>query len=114
MYDTFAISVSGELLTEIYLQNRTSFEVQQAGGAQATVTAVEVLGVEVQDSPQSPRGLNLKAHWTAAGTVSHWGHVHTRQNRYRAEVLVEPIEGAWKITGLELLEEERIDPARVP
>jgi hypothetical protein len=46
--------------------------------------------------------------------VGHWGHIHTRQNRYEAVVTIEPVEGAWRITGLELLEEERIDPYAQP
>jgi hypothetical protein len=38
-----------------------------------------------------------------------------RQNQYTANITAEPVEGAWRITGLELLEEKRIDPyARGP
>jgi len=33
-----------------------------------------------------------------------------RKNRYEANIIVEPMEEVWKITGLELLEEKRIDP----
>jgi hypothetical protein len=33
-----------------------------------------------------------------------------RKNRYEANITVEPVEDVWKITGLELLEEKRIDP----
>ena len=43
------------------------------------------------------------------GSVGHWGHIHIRKNEYEANVTVEPVQGAWKITGLELLEEKRID-----
>jgi hypothetical protein len=44
------------------------------------------------------------------GNVGHWGHIHTRQNQYEADITVEPVAGVWKITDLELLEEKRIDP----
>jgi hypothetical protein len=44
------------------------------------------------------------------GTVGHWGHIHTRKNQYEAKITVESVEGVWKLTGLELLEEKRIDP----
>jgi hypothetical protein len=54
------------------------------------------------------------AKWTAMGTVGHWGHTHTRKNRYEANITVEPVDGAWKITDLELLEEKRIDPYAKP
>ncbi|MDH4008078.1 MAG: hypothetical protein OEU35_08450, partial [Desulfuromonadales bacterium] len=51
-----------------------------------------------------------KAQWTALGQVGHWGHIHTRQNRYDAIVTIKPVDEAWKIIDLELLEETRIDP----
>ncbi len=45
------------------------------------------------------------------GTVGHWGHVHTRQNLYDAIVTIAAVDGAWKITDLEVIEENRIDPS---
>jgi hypothetical protein len=41
--------------------------------------------------------------------VGHWGHIHIRKNQYEANIIVEPVKGVWKITGLELLEEKRVD-----
>ena len=38
------------------------------------------------------------------GTVGHWGHIHTRLNRYDALISLTPVDGSWKITGLELLD----------
>jgi hypothetical protein len=57
----------------------------------------------------NPIGLLFHAKWTATGSVGHWGHIHIRQNQYEANIRVEPVEGAWKIIELELLEEKRID-----
>ena len=48
------------------------------------------------------------------GSVGHWGHIHFRENQYEANISVEPVDGAWKISGLELLEEKRIDPYGKP
>ena len=109
VYDKLAISVSGDLLTEIYLQNRKSFEVQQAGGAQAKVKEIDVSNVSVEQL-KDRFGLAFTTTWTALGTVGHWGHIHTRQNQYDAIITVEPVDGSWKITNLDLLEEKRIDP----
>jgi hypothetical protein len=114
VYDKLAVSASGDLLADIYLQNRQSFKVKRAGGAQAKVEEVEILDVAVHPNAESSRALDLRSIWTATGTVGHWGHIHTRQNRYEAVVTIEPVEGAWRITGLELLEEERIDPYAQP
>ncbi|RLA05885.1 MAG: hypothetical protein DRQ59_15660 [Gammaproteobacteria bacterium] len=108
VYDKLAVTVAGDLLTDIYLQNRRSFAVKQAGGAQAKIQAVEILEVRPE---RSGGGYLFDATWTAAGSVGHWGHVHFRTNHYHALVTVEPEDGAWKITGMDVLDESRIDPA---
>jgi hypothetical protein len=114
VYDRLATSVSGDLLSEIYLQNRKSLVVTQAGGARARVKEVEILDVDVEHLDDRPLGLLFRATWTAMGSVGHWGHIHIRKNQYKADITVEPVDGAWKITGLELLEEKRIDSYAKP
>ncbi len=114
VYDRLATSVSGNLLSEIYLQNRKSLVVTQAGGARARVKEVEILEVDVNQLDDRPLGRLFHARWTATGTVGHWGHIHMRKNQYEANISVEPVGGAWKITDLELLEEKRIDPYANP
>ena len=114
VYDRLATSVSGDLLSEIYLQNRKSLVVTQAGGARARVKEVEILEVDVNRLDDCPLGRLFHARWTATGTVGHWGHIHMRKNQYEANISVEPVGGAWKITDLELLEEKRIDPYANP
>jgi hypothetical protein len=110
VYDKLAICVSGDLLADLYLEQRKSLVVEQAGGAQAKVEQVAIEDVAVSDSTKHAGALDLKARWTALGQVGHWGHIHTRQNRYDAIVTIKPVNGAWKIIDLELLEETRIDP----
>ena len=114
VYDRLATSVSGDLLSEIYLQNRKSLVVTQAGGARARVKEVEILNVDVNHLDHRPLGLLFRTQWTAMGSVGHWGHIHIRKNQYEANITVEPVDGAWKITGLELLEEKRIDSYAKP
>ena len=114
VYDRLATSVSGDLLSEIYLQNRKSMVVAQAGGARARVKEVKILDVDVSQLDDRPLGLMFQAKWTAMGTVGHWGHIHNRKNQYEANIGVEPFAGAWKITNLELLEEKRVDPYANP
>ena len=75
---------------------------------------VEILDVNVANLDDSPLGLLFHAKWTAMGSVGHWGHINTRKNQYEANISVKPVDGAWKITDLELLEEKRIDPYANP
>jgi hypothetical protein len=109
VYDKLALSVDGELLADIYLQNRKSFAVQKAGGAQARVKDVQILNASAERVDGDGLTYQIKGNWTATGTVGHWGHIHTRQNLYDAVLKVEAVDGKWKITALELLEEKRVE-----
>jgi hypothetical protein len=111
VYDKLAISVSGELLADVYLENRRSFAVQAAGGAQAKVKEINIRNASAERLDDLALGYALRGQWTAMGTVGHWGHVHTRQNFYDAIVTIEAVAGTWKITALEVIEENRIDPS---
>ena len=111
VYDKLAVSVTGDLLADVYLENRKSFAVQAAGGAQAKVKEVDIRSASAERVDGGPLAYALRGQWTAMGTVGHWGHVHTRQNLYDAIVTIEAVDGSWKITDLEVIEENRIDPS---
>lgn len=110
VYDKLALTVSGNLLADIYLQSRQSLAVQQAGGAQAKVQELEIREATATRRDEGDFGYDVRAQWTALGTVGHWGHTHIRQNLYDAILTIQSIDGVWKITGMEVLEETRIDP----
>ena len=106
IYDRLAVSVTGETLTEVYLEQRRALEMEERGGARARVDAVEVL--EAREIEPRDRSFGVRSIWTVGGTVTHFGHRHFRQNRYDARVEIVPTEGAWKIGSIEVLDEERI------
>jgi hypothetical protein len=106
IYDTLALSVAGGLLTDVYLETRRGLELASQGGARVKVKEVELIDVSAERADNG--GFKARATWRAAGSVGHWGHVHQRINRYMADLTVEPVGGRWKLTGLEILEEERI------
>lgn len=105
--DVLDQSVAGDLLTEIYLETRRGLELASQGGARAKVKEIEVIEVEPRKL-KGERGFVVRALWNVAGSVGHWGHVHTRTNQYEAELTIQPIDGSWKITDLEILQEERL------
>ena len=107
-YDRLAVSVTGETLTEVYLEHRRTLEMEERGGARARVEAVEVQAVESVE-PSEQGGFGAVASWTVGGTVTHFGHRHFRENRYRALVSVVPVEDLfWKIRSIDMLQEERV------
>ena len=111
VYDKLALSVSGDLLTDIYLQHRRSMAVQRAGGAQAKIKEVAVEKASAEQIAGDGLSYALHGRWTALGTVGHWGHLHQRKNRYGAMITVTAEDGHWKIMGLDLRDEQRIDKA---
>jgi hypothetical protein len=111
VYDKLDLTVTGDLLADIYLQSRQSLAVQQAGGAQAKVQELEIREAEATRRDENGLGFDIRTKWTALGTVGHWGHTHIRQNLYDAILTIQSIDGVWKITGMEVLEETRIDPS---
>jgi hypothetical protein len=106
IYDVLARSVDGELLTRIYLETRRGLELANQGGARAKVKEIEL--TEIDAEPVEAGGIEAVATWTVNGSVGHWGHVHQRRNQYRAELTVRPLDGTWKLTGIEILQEQRM------
>jgi hypothetical protein len=107
IYDVLSRSSAGDLLTDIYLETRRSLELENQGGARVKVKEVEVLDSEAQPLDDE-LGFVSRLTWNVSGSIGHWGHIHTRTNQYKARFTVVSIDGAWKFTGLELLQEQRI------
>ena len=72
----------------------------------AKVKTIEL--VELAAVPGDGGGFVATATWVVKGSVGHWGHLHQRTNRYRAEFDIRPVDDAWKVAELQLLEEERL------
>jgi len=107
IYDKLAISLEGEILTDVYLQISKSMELENQGGAVATVENIEITDIKKETS-SSQKAQAYRTKWIANGTLSHWGHRHNRENQYEAIFTISPINNNWKITDMELLEETRI------
>ncbi|MDP6553189.1 MAG: hypothetical protein QGG71_00895, partial [Pirellulaceae bacterium] len=112
IYDALAKSVDGRLLRDLYLKMRRGLEMQEQGGA---VSRVREVVIEEGGQPPSPieathdaRGFGFRCKWTVKGSVQHWGHLHSRTNQYVALFRVEPRDNAWKITKMEVLDEQRL------
>ena len=106
IYDVLEKSVSGELLTDIYLETQKGLELANQGGARVKVKTTEVSNAELVD--RDGNRLTIASEWNVSGSVGHWGHIHQRTNAYRANLEISEIDGVWKLTGLEILEEQRL------
>lgn len=111
IYDVLATSVDGSLLEKLYLQLHQSLEMREQNGAIARIQAIKY-----DEGHQVPRaemtvlwpGFEYRSTWTVAGTVEHWGHIHERQNRFDAVFTIEPRDGSWKITRMDIAGQKQI------
>jgi len=106
-YDRLALGVVGDLLSEVYLENRDAMQMEEAEGATTMIDRLDVKSVESM-TPRDDGGIELIADWDVYGSVRHWGHVHYRLNTYRAELILVPSGNYWKLAGVQLLDEERV------
>ena len=106
VYDVLAQSVDGELLREVYLEMRRGLVLASQGGASARVRDVELVELDVEPAPGN--SLRARATWRLDAAVGHWGHIHTRRNEYRADLTLGPVDGVWKLTSVDILDELRL------
>lgn len=107
VYDRLAMTVTGDQLTQIYLENRKSLEFEDRGGARANVDDLEILSVKGVERGEKGAFI-ADTVWTVSGSVSHFGHTHYRRNKNRARVTFVADGKVWKIKDIELIEEERL------
>ncbi len=109
VYDALAKSVSGSLLRELYLQLRQSLEVKEQGGAVARIDRVEIVDGQPTsvDLAGGQASFGYRCRWNLIGTVEHWGHIHRRTNQYDGEFQIHLVDGSWKITKMQTLDEQQ-------
>lgn len=108
IYEQLENSVDGDLLESLYLQLNESQKLKEQGGAVARVRDVSYGDQEklsAGDAIEQP-GFRFRSEWTVSGTVEHWGHIHERQNQFCAVFSVEPKNGLWKITDMQVESQE--------
>jgi hydrogenase/urease accessory protein HupE len=109
LYDRLALSVTGELLADVYLDSRRRLTAGTREGAEVTVRDVTV--VEVDDSARgtdNETGFSYPCRWIVTARVRHLQHVHHRQNIYSGNLTIRVDDERWKIAGVELTSEERV------
>lgn len=107
IYDTLEQSVHGSLLEKIYIDVRRGLELEENGGPRVKINHIDLRNCQVEPVGGNG-GLRADAEWVAVGDVTHWGHIHTRLNKYHAWLTIEPIESTWKVVDIEIIEEARM------
>ena len=107
IYDVLARSVSGEFLSEVYLQNRQNMRMSGSDGAMAIIHQLDIKSIDAM-AKKKDGSIGIAANWDVYGSVYHQKHVHYRCNTYTAEVIIKPTENYWKLDKIQLLDEQRV------
>lgn len=111
VYDALARSVDGELLHRLYLMIHQGRLMQEQGGAVSRIREVRVVDGDLEPAGGrrgDPAVFGYRIRWEVTGTVEHWGHIHERLHQYQARFEVRARDGEWRITDLEVLDEQRL------
>lgn len=106
VYDVLARSVDGELLRKLYLETISALTLEGREGTRVLITDFEATVDKVKSATASG-GFIAECSWSVLGNVGHWGHAHPRYNGYKASLTVQPMQGEWKLTALEVQEVRR-------
>ena len=110
VYDELAACVTGDLLTDLYLQIQRSLILEDQGGAVARIQKTQIDEARVlPDGEVHGQWFKVRARWRVHGEVGHWGHTHQSVNSYLANVTVLADRGRWKIGAIDIFEEVRLD-----
>ena len=104
IYDTLAIAADGEALETLYLERAGAMV---GGGLSEQDQSIHEMRLIKVNSRRTADTFRFDAEWQVIGTVGHSEHLHVRGNTYRADLVVAPIDGAWKITDFELTDVDR-------
>lgn len=110
IYDRLSKSISGELLSDVYLETRKSMEIKNQGGLRISVKEVGV--TELQPVEEGGGDPTFLCRWRVSGWIGHWGHIHRRDNEHIARITITDRNGMWKITSLQMLDEQALEPSQ--
>ena len=109
LYDTLAKSVTGNLVDELYLDNRRRLTAGTRQGTKVTIRSVSILDIgEPTEVVAADGGYSYDCRWAVVARVQHLQHVHHRQQIYNGVLTLRAEDDRWKVAGAELHSEDRV------
>jgi len=109
LYDALAESVTGDLVGDLYLDNRRRLTAGTRQGTEVTIRGVSVRDIgEPTEVGAADGGYSYDCQWAVVARVQHLQHVHHRQQIYSGVLTLRAEEGRWKIAAVELHSEDRV------
>mgnify|MGYP004123623599 CR=1 FL=1 len=110
IYDALAVTTDAELSQEIFLEMVDGIREQSDGGAIATVEDVSVVSTTLSPTTDAPPGtLAGRVEWVVSGTIEHWGHIHSRRNRFVGDVQLKWSGDRWQLTNVKVADHSQVN-----
>ena len=106
IYDKLAEVSADDALEALYLERVGAMV---GGGLDEADQVLHAMELNALSSRQSGATLSMNVKWHVVGTVGHATHLHVRGNTYSANLIVEPVDGAWRMTAFDLTDVDRTD-----
>ncbi len=104
IYDSLAEVSADEALESLYLERVGAMVGGGLDEADQELHAMELAGLS---SRQNGTTFSMNVTWRVVGTVGHATHMHVRGNTYAADLTIEPVAGAWRMTSFDLTDVDR-------
>ncbi|MFA8440586.1 MAG: hypothetical protein ACEPO0_01870 [Yoonia sp.] len=104
IYDSLAEVSADEALESLYLERVGAMVGGGLDEADQELHAMELAGLS---SRQNGTTFSMNVTWRVVGTVGHATHMHVRGNTYAADLTIEPVKGAWRMTRFDLTDVDR-------
>ncbi len=106
-FDQLAETLAESLVTDVYLDSRRRLTEGTRKRAVVTVKDVTLNSLEALPASTAMAGTPYRCQWTVLARVEHWQHTHLRQNSYIGDIVLEVIDGNWRMAHLALTDEQR-------
>ncbi len=110
IYDSLAEVAAGPALEALYLERLGAMAGGGLDQSDQQLHEMELINLTSQGSGATVR---WDAKWRVVGTVGHATHLHVRGNTYAANLTLEPVDGAWRMTAFELTDVDRSDTGTI-
>ena len=100
IFDALALLISPNSIESLYSSIRDSIIDRELGGVQARVDSIEIKKCKKIEYNKKKRAVEIQLEWDVNGQVKHWGHIHSRKNRYNGIITLVQTELGWQIENL--------------
>jgi hypothetical protein len=106
-----ALSVGGAALDKIYQLINQSLRLDQSDNdIRARIKQIDLVEDTMKPLAGIPLGLLFDARWSVSVIAGQWDDIYDRNIFYNALIEIKPVAGVWKITGINLLDQQTAQP----